>query len=197
MRPSAPAALPLFRSETQARLLACLFDPGATDISVTELAKRIGAPLATAAREVSRLESHGIITSHLVGHTKLPAANWKLPFARPLAELLAHTAGLPWIVGEALATVEGVEEAYVFGSWAARYASEPGPPPNDVDLLVVAEKVGFAEAMAVLRPIEHRLGVEINPVLVTPDRWKQAAKDPFLVTVMARPMVSVTIERPA
>lgn len=30
------------------------------------------------------------------------------------------------LVGELLAPVDGVVEAYVYGSWAARYAGEPG-----------------------------------------------------------------------
>jgi predicted nucleotidyltransferase len=36
-----------------------------------------------------------------------------------------------------LATIDGVAEAYIYGSWAARYHGEPGSIPADVDVLVV------------------------------------------------------------
>jgi predicted nucleotidyltransferase len=197
MRPAAPAALPLFRSAVQARILARLFDPAAGDTSVTNLADQIGAPLATVAREVARLEEHGLVTSRPVGHTKLVAANWKLPFARALAELAAFAAGVPSIVGRALAALTGVEEAYLFGSWAARYAGEPGPPPNDIDLLVIARYDDYGAVAAALRPVSRDLGIEINPVLVTPARWRAKNSDPFLDKVRDRPLVPVVIERPA
>lgn len=40
---------------------------------------------------------------------------------------------------EELAGLGGIRSAYLFGSWAARYAGEEGRPPADVDLLVIGE----------------------------------------------------------
>jgi hypothetical protein len=38
---------------------------------------------------------------------------------------------------EELEGVEGIEKAYLFGSWAARYAGEAGRAPADLDVLVI------------------------------------------------------------
>jgi predicted nucleotidyltransferase len=43
------------------------------------------------------------------------------------------------VLPEALCAVEGIEKVFVYGSWAARYHGEPGPVPNDVDVLVVGD----------------------------------------------------------
>jgi predicted nucleotidyltransferase len=196
MRATAPALLPLFRSNVQASILAQLFDPGAAEVSVTDLARRIGAPLATVAREVARLESHDVVVSRLVGHTKLLAGNWKLPYVKALAELVAFTAGLPFLLGRVLSGLGSIEAAYVFGSWAARYAGEPGPSPNDIDLLVVTADRDYSRVLDAVRPVARQLGIEINPVLVTPEHLA-ASEDPFLATVFDRPTVPIPLEPPS
>lgn len=40
------------------------------------------------------------------------------------------------VLTDPFADIEGVE-AFIFGSWVARYTGEPGPAPADVDVLVV------------------------------------------------------------
>lgn len=57
--------------------------------------------------------------------------------AGPLAELLAVTYGPTAVLGEILAYVPGVNEAYLYGSWAARYRGHRGDVPRDVDVLAV------------------------------------------------------------
>ena len=32
-------------------------------------------------------------------------------------------------------------DIFIFGSWAARYRGEPGPPPNDIDVAVVSDSL--------------------------------------------------------
>lgn len=187
MRTSAPGLVPLFRSDTQARLLAVLFDHRGVEHSVTELATILGAPLSTVAREIDRLDAHGIVATRMIGKTKLVAANWGLTWADALAEMLAHTVGLPRRLAEALADVPGIDTAGIFGSWAARHAGEEGPPPNDIDLLVVGT-ADFGAVRAALRPVERDLGVVVNPTIVSRQRWEDADGDPFLTTVRSRPI---------
>ncbi|GII30657.1 hypothetical protein Pmi06nite_40990 [Planotetraspora mira] len=52
--------------------------------------------------------------------------------ARPLTELLALTYGPSAVLGERLSDAAAVEQAYIYGSWAARYSGEPGRVPRDV-----------------------------------------------------------------
>jgi predicted nucleotidyltransferase len=73
--------------------------------------------------------------------------------SRPLTDLLTVTYGPLPVLTEELRTVPGIAKAYLYGSWAARYSGEPGPPPNDVDVLVV----GDADADALPRIAEKVL----------------------------------------
>ncbi len=183
--------IPLFRSEAQARLLAVLFDRTREPITVRQLAHMTKTPLPTVHREVTRLAEHGMLTIRTAGRTRLVQANWDLPWAGALAELIAQTVGLPAVIGQALATVPTVEEAYIFGSWAARYLGEPGPPPNDIDVLVIGD-VSLDQARAALKPAEEIAGVYINPTAIPCSQWTNEA-DPFVATILDRPKVTVPL----
>ncbi len=54
-----------------------------------------------------------------------------------MADLLAVTFGPAAVLRAALAKIRGIERAFIYGSWAARYAQRSGPVPDDIDLLVM------------------------------------------------------------
>jgi predicted nucleotidyltransferase len=91
-----------------------------------------------------------------------------------------------------LATIDGAERAYIYGSWAARYRGEPGPVPGDLDVLVVgtADPDDVFEAAGAA---ERRLGREVNVRIVTPATWSGPAADPFLQSVRTRPLVELDL----
>lgn len=151
---------------------------------MTELAHRLGVSQSTVSREVDRLTEAGLVRDGRRGNLRLLRANVDNPLARPLGELLALTYGPAAVLGELLGTVRGVDEAYVYGSWAARYAGEPGPPPRDIDVLVVgtADEDDLADAA---RVAEGRLGREVNIHRVSAQAWR-AGDDPFLASVRSR-----------
>ena len=73
----------------------------------------------------------------IVGRTKLFAVNTANPYVRPLSELVLMAFGPPLVIAEEFAQVAGVERVFIYGSWAARFEGEPGPTPNDIDVVVV------------------------------------------------------------
>jgi DNA-binding transcriptional ArsR family regulator len=195
MRTSAPAAAPIFRSDQQMRILAALFERRGIELSVSEVAHATGVAVATASREVERLEEHGIVRSRNVGRSRFVSANWDLPWADALATILAHTAGLPARLAEVLRQVRGVRQVFVYGSWAARHAGEAGPAPRDIDLLVVGDARLDALRKA-LRGLERELSLEVNPVVVTEDEWP-SADSPFLTELRSRPIFELDLSHGA
>lgn len=184
--------MPIFRSAQQLAILAALFESRGVELSVTGLAESTGVAVATASREVERLEAHGIVRSRNVGRSRLVSANWDLPWADALGTILAHTAGLPARLVEVLGAFHGVHSAYIYGSWAARQSGEVGPPPHDIDFLVVGS-ARLADVRRVLRPLERELGLEINPVTVTDEEWEDG-DSPFLDELRSRPMFKLDLE---
>jgi predicted nucleotidyltransferase len=51
--------------------------------------------------------------------------------------LLLRPFGPRQVLAEELEGAEGIDGAYLFGSWAARYPEEVGRPPADLDVLVI------------------------------------------------------------
>ncbi len=191
---SAPALVPLFRSDQQLRILAALFTRSAGEQSVGDLAEHAGVAQATASREVARLAEHGVVVTRALGRNTLVAPNWSLPWAKDLSAILAKTVGVLGRLGDELSGVPAVEEAYVFGSWAERYTGEPGPPPRDVDVLVV----GGASLRAIRRAcavVERELDVEVNAVVVDRERWLADEPEPFVAQLKGRPLVPIPLER--
>jgi hypothetical protein len=87
--------------------------------------------------EVRRLQGAGLVAVRTVGRSKFLRANMASPYFGPLVQLVLMSFGLPLIVSEELATLPGVDQAFIYGSWAARYVGEPGLAPNDIDVLLV------------------------------------------------------------
>ena len=185
----APALAPLFRSEQQMRLLGILFAPGADPSSIGELAHRAGVAQSTASREVARLLEHGEVLNRAVGRTRLVSANRALPWAGDLQAMLAKTIGVPSLVSSALADVAGIDEAWLYGSWAARYEGEAGPPPADIDVLVVGT-ASLRSVRKALRAIEANVGVEVNPVVLDRAQWDNL-DDAFVSALRGGPLVPV------
>lgn len=178
----------IFRSQLQGELLArVLLSPGESTVSA--LARQLGAPIATVQREVSRLEDAGVLTSRRVGRARLVAGNEGNPAAAPLRDLVMTVFGPRRVVAEEFAEVDDLDDVVIFGSWAARHAGEAGPPPGDVDVLVVGSP-DRDEVFEAAQRAAGRLGREVNATVVSAGRWAEAA-EPFLKEVKRRPLLRV------
>lgn len=160
--------------------------------SVTDLARRFNTSQSTVSREADRLTEIGLIREERRGNLRLIQANPHHPLARPLTELLTLTYGPAAILADLLTSINGVDEAYIYGSWAARYAGEPGPFPRDVDVLVVGD-ADEDDVFDVARQAEQQLGREVNIRRVSAKAWRGSGNDPFLRAVRSRPLVPVEL----
>lgn len=174
--------------------MAVLFADGATEVPVGELARRAGVAKATASREVARLAEHGLVVTSTLGRNTLVTANWDLPWANELRSILVQTVGVLGRLGEALSKVDGVEGAFVFGSWAARYTGEAGPPPRDIDVVVIGD-TALRSVRRACRAVEEELRVEVNPVVIDRGRWEAKRPEPFIAQIKRQPLVPIPVER--
>lgn len=191
MRKPPPPLMAIFRTQLQGRVLAQVYLRPEAAVSISELARELDAPVATVHREVSRLIEAGLLAETKVGRTRLIERPGNDLVSRPLTDLLAVTFGPLPVLADLLRDVEGVDESYIYGSWAARYRGEPGPPPHDVDVLVVgdADRDALDE---VAEQASKQLRREVSVRRVRPDRWDAPGDDPFLTHVKERPLVRLT-----
>lgn len=191
----APSLLPILRSQQQGELLALVLGDPTIEAGLTELAERTGMAYPSVHREIERAEAAGIVTSRYVGRTRLVRANTESPHFTGLADVLVKAFGVPWVLGQALVGIGGIDAAYVYGSWAARHAGEAGERPvGDIDLLVLGSPDRDAVYQAV-HSAERRLGRPVQVTIRAAD-WLVTGSGSFHDTVVSRPMVPVAVAQP-
>ena len=173
--------------------MGVLFTDTGDELTIGELAERSNVAQPTASREVARLTEHGLTITRTIGRNKFVRPNWSLPWAPELRSILMQTVGVLGRLGEALSSMKGVDSAFVFGSWAARYGGEPGPYPSDVDVVVVGE-AALRSVRKACRDLEQDLRVEINPIVIDRASWDSNAPEPFIAQIREQPLVPISIE---
>ncbi|MGV8966857.1 MAG: ArsR family transcriptional regulator [Cellulomonas sp.] len=187
----APALLPVFRSDAQARILATLLLDPSRELSISDLAGLAGIRPPNALREVNRLIEAGLLKNRRVGRTRLVSADTSSPYHQPLVQILARSFGPVLVIRDELAGVSGIDQALIFGSWAARFLGHTGPQPHDVDVLVIGEPPGrdLRRANARMEDALH-LPVQITPISAA--EWA-AADSGFLRDVQAKPSITLDL----
>lgn len=183
--------LPLFRSQAQARLLTRIYLTPDRLAPMAAIATELGLDRAGVKREVDRLEQAGLVTTDRVGRQRLVRPNPDSPYYDDLLGLLMTAFGPAAVIGRALGAIADIELAYLFGSWAARYIGEEGPPPGDVDVLIVGtpDRGEVYRTANALSDVLHR---EVNPTIVSPERW-DASEEGFIRDVRNSALVALDL----
>ncbi len=99
------------------------------------------------------------------------------------------TFGPTLAISEEFSTVDGINAIYIYGSWAARYEGEPGPAPNDIDVLIIG-RPNRDDVYDAAQRTQQQLGREVNVTQRTRKQW-ETATDGFTLQVRNSPMVEV------
>ena len=193
MRSNAPTLLPILRSRHLAEILTLLLLHPDLEYTLSEVAGRLGLPLTTVQREVTRLSSAQLIRERRVGRSRLVSADRASRYTRPLTEIVTLAFGPHLVIGEEFRALDAIAVA-IYGSWAARYEGIAGRAPHDVDVLVIGE-VPRPDLYEAAERAEQRLGLPVNPVVCSLARWSQAS-DPLIRQVRAAPLVWVVGDEP-
>ncbi len=171
----------------RAEVLRLLFAHGGKELHLRDLARKSGLALGTMQGELEKLSQADLVTSRPDGNRRYYRANTSHPIFVDLQQIVLKTAGLRDVLSDALAGVNGIEVAFVFGS----LASGDGKAASDVDLLVIGD-VSLRTLAPLLRVASEKLGREINPVTLTSDEFRKGQKNiPFLVDVLGKPKLFV------
>lgn len=194
MKRSSPTLLPLLRTATQGEIIAWLFLHPAEQFTITDLARRLGTSAPTVMREADRLANAGLITEQRIGATRHIRADINTPIFQPLADLMAVTYGPVPVLTDLLALIEGIEKAFIYGSWAARYHEHPGRVPNDLDVLVIGAP-DPDDLFDAADTASTKLGRQVNIRRVTRSSWDDIeGADPFIQSVRGRPKVPLNLK---
>jgi DNA-binding transcriptional ArsR family regulator len=185
--------MPILRSQQQGEILALLLGDPELELSLTEIAQRTGAPHPSVYREIQRAEKAGLVKTRRLGNLRLARANTDSPYYQGLSDVMTRAFGVPAVLTEALRPVEGIDEAYIYGSWAARHAGEAGQRPvRDIDVLILGEP-DRDQLFAALGTAEEQLGRSVEAAIRDGD-WLDSGTGPFHETLTSRPLLRLPLD---
>jgi hypothetical protein len=190
MRSLRSRTIPIFRTETQARLLAALYLRPDQAWTLASVARELGVGASSLHPEVRRLEEAGLITATTIGRSRVLSVDQSHPVAKPLTEILNYLYGPHVVIAEEFGSIPQTELLLIFGSWAARHHGEAGPPPHDIDVLVVGG-ADRTEVYAAADRAQERIAMPVNPVLASTRRW-EAESDALIRQIKASPTIDLT-----
>ena len=175
--------------DTRTAILATLLLRPDEPQHVRELARLTGVSPGTLHRELTALESRGVLRRNAVGRQVYFAANRECPVFEELAGLLRKTAGLVDVVRDALLPLASrIGEAFIYGSVAAGTETSR----SDVDVMILGD-LSFAEAVKALAPAQVQLRRDVNATVMksTEFQKRRRAKDGFVSAVLKAPRLQV------
>jgi DNA-binding transcriptional ArsR family regulator len=165
-----PSLFPLARSREQLLVLAEVFCGINGDVGITgvEIARRTGVSQPTVSRELGRLADAGWIHLRQLGTAKVVEPVTSLPIYIPVRQLISSTIGALPMLRDALEDDPRVVEAWIYGSWAARFHGEPGAFPNDIDLAVLGN-LSLPDVYRAIGDSQEQTGMTISIRVYPPD----------------------------
>ncbi len=173
MSKAPPRLAPIFRSDTQLQILGATYLEPERHFTIPELVERSGRPQPTVAREVERLVEAGLLGTELRSGRRSVWANTTSPIFDELHSILLKTIGPKAVLERQFRGMRRVERALIYGSWARRYHGEPGPLPQDVDLMVIGT-ADVGEVRVEADSASRKLGRDVNVTVLTPDEWDKS-----------------------
>ncbi|HET7223497.1 MAG TPA: MarR family transcriptional regulator [Rhodanobacteraceae bacterium] len=173
---------------TQQRVLGALYGNPQRSFTVSELIASTGAGSGAVQRELAKLVASGLLTMQPIGNQKHYRANPVAPIHAELVGIVQKTVGLAEPLRAVLQPLQRkIAAAFVFGSVAKRSDTAR----SDIDLLIVSEKLGFADVLLALEPVQEKLGREINPIIFSRAELAKRIKsdNAFVKRVLEQPKI--------
>ena len=145
-----------------------LFSEG---LHLREIARRANRSPPETQRELGILVGIGALNSEKRGNQVVFHQNLECPFLHDLKNLYLKTDGVFFELRHGLSQLNGVQCAFVFGSFA-RGKEKPG---SDIDLLVVGD-VHEEEISKKIFEIQRKTGLPINLILWTERDFREKAR---------------------
>lgn len=178
----------LFTSKVRVEILGAFFSHPDKSLYIREIERITGADYRNVSRELRNLEEMGFLESRKEANVKYYSLNTDFILYPELKSIFLKTRGIVAVLSHALATVHGIEYAFIYGSVAAGDETAR----SDVDLMIVGD-ISLEELIIMLRVPEDMLGREINPSLYTMEEIKNRIQnnDPYIVKVMEGPKIMI------
>ena len=175
-------------SKVRRDLLVRFFARPGLERHVRELARETGWSATIVGRELDNLERAGILRSERIGNLRRYSVDSNSPVASEIRSLVQKTIGIEAHLRGALRGLPGVEEAFLYGS----YARGDDRATSDLDLMVVGS-VNQELLSERLTDVERDLGRDLNPTTYDREEFERLQRDGdlFVESVLRGPRIQL------
>lgn len=173
---------------TRQRVLGLLFGRPKRSFYAKELIRLADGGSGAVQRELERLAQSGLVTVRPIGNQKHFQANPDSPIFAELCSVAQKTFGLADPLRDALAPLTSrIVAAFIYGSVAKR----EDHAASDVDLLVIADKLSYADLLMALEPAILGIGRQVNPTILSRKELAERIKNrsSFVTRMLAQPKI--------
>ena len=177
-------------ARVQQRVLALIFGNPDRSFYTSEIIRNVRSGTGAVERELSRLQSSGLVSVERIGNQKHYRANRQAPIFEELYSLVLKTVGLAEPLKDSLAPFAGkIETAFVYGS----VAKGRDTARSDIDLMVIGKDLSYPDLYAGLQKAENVLHRKVNPNFLSPKEWRRklTEKNSFVARISAQPKIFI------
>ncbi len=175
-------------SKVRRDLLLRFFARPSLERHVRALARETGWSPTIIGRELNNLERAGILRSERIGNLRIYSVDSDSPVATEIRSLIQKTIGIEARLRVALLGLDGIEEAFIYGS----YARGDERATSDLDVMIVGS-VDQEELSEQITQAERDLGRDVNPVTYEPVELERLRRkgDLFIEGVWRGPRIQL------
>jgi len=177
----------LGRSKIRKKIILLLVYNQRKEFYLSEIARHVRTSAGTAQRELNKLLDLDFVTFRKRGNLNIYRLNERYPLLREIEAIVRKTFGIEAELADELRKVNGVQFAFLFGS----YAKGGLKSDSDIDVFIIGTPEEDDVYKAVQK-VEDSVGREINYHLASKAEFAQKSKtSSFYRGILARPIMLV------
>ncbi len=173
----------LFGSKTRVRLLSTFLLNPDREFYIRQLSRKIKLNMNAVRLELTNLEEIGLLKTEKKGKAKYYTVNKEAPIYQDLRSIFLKTEGALEYLKKGLSDFDGLELAFVFGS----YTRSRERMPKKMEIFLVGQ-VPEEKLYDLLAAAERDLSLQIHYALVTHEQLAErvTALDPFITKLLKK-----------
>lgn len=178
--------LEVTKSRLRQKILTYFFTNPQANLYLREISSLLKEDAGNLSKELTKLEKAGIFVSFLRGNQKYFSLNRNYPLYREFKTVIFKTTGVEGSLGEILRQIEGIDTAFIYGSFAKNKEN----PASDIDLFIIG-KPDEDKLMEKIEGLEKRLQREVNYNIYPKEEFKarKKKKESFILNILKAPKI--------
>lgn len=155
---------------------------------MNEIARRFNIDKRNLARKLKELEKEGLFVSNTSGNQRYYSLNKKYPLYKEYRNIFMKTIGIEEKLKSALSDIEGIKEAYIYGS----YARDNMDAFSDIDIMIIGSH-DIITVQKKISKLQKDMDREINVINAGLKEFndKKNKQDPFVLDIFKNKHIKI------